>query len=42
VDPTASGTACKTGDGQTGVTTILGSSTTREKGKFFVSIGYPF
>jgi hypothetical protein len=25
-----------------GNTTILGTATTREKGRFFVSIGYPF
>ena len=42
VDPSASGPACKTSSGKTGVTTILGSATTREKGKFYVSIGYPF
>ena len=36
---------CKTSAGSTandGVTTIIGSSSTRERGKFFVSIGYPF
>ena len=36
---------CKTNAGSAandGLTTVIGSSSTREKGRFFVSIGYPF
>jgi outer membrane protein assembly factor BamA len=43
-DSSATGN-CKSSAGSTGndgVTTVIGSSSTRERGKFFVSIGYPF